>query len=319
MKQIAKNYDDCNVIEKLAIQHGIAKAVDVPTAMRVSGQLLPEQVKTTLSTVKNGDKLLKQVTMHTAKGKTVDLNLLSVNDNGLIAPNYGTQGTFNNNLTNIGTKLTLQGLQYPYFLSDDVLLEKVGEPEFMSEVEQILVGGASKALGKLALKGTADTKTGTQGTEAYMLTCSTGYPTLFAADSDVKDVVYSNTSMIALFKLMNDACEAEFAGEEDLTIYVSKADYDKYADELQALNASGTAYLEGKPLFYKGMPVEWLPQMPVNRAFMTPKKNLVVALSTDSLAIETARSIRGAGYDIVLNFHADFGYFTGKAVVFASV
>jgi hypothetical protein len=269
MKEINKTYNDCNVVEKLAILHGIAKAVDVPTAMRVGGQLLPEQVKTTLSTVKNGDKLFKQITMHTAKGKTVDLNLFSVNENGLIAPNYGTAGVFNNNITDVGTKLTLQGLQYPYFLSDDVLLEKATEPEFMGEVEEILIGGAAKALGKLALKGTADTKTGTQGTEAYMLTCSTGYPTLFAGDTDVNDVVY-NASPVAMFALMNAAMPAEYAGEEDLTIFVSKADYDKYADELQALNASGTAFLEGKPLFYKGMPVEWLPQMPASRAFMAP-------------------------------------------------
>lgn len=318
MKQIQKNYDDCNIIEKLAIHHGVAKAVDIPTAMRVSGQLLPEQIKTTLSLVKNGDKFLKMINMVTAKSKTIDLNLLNINDNGLIAPNYGTASTFTQNLTNIGTKLTLQGLQYPYFLSDDVLLEKMDDPAFMSEVEQILIGGAGKALGKLALKGTADTKTGTQGTEAYMLTCSTGFPTLFAADSDVNDVAYSATDRIAMFKLMNAAMPAEFAGEEDLTIYVSKADYDAYADDLHALNAAGDAYLTGKPLFYNSIPVEWLPQMPAATAFMSPKKNLVFAASTGSMNIETERNARAAGYDIIMNFHADFGYFTGKAVVFAS-
>ena len=317
MKQIQKNYDDCNIIEKLAIHHGVAKAVDIPTAMRVSGQLLPEQIKTTLSLVKNGDKFLKMINMITAKSKTIDLNLLNVNDNGLIAPNYGTASTFTQNLTNIGTKLTLQGLQYPYFLSDDVLLEKMDDPAFMSEVEQILIGGAAKALGKIALKGTADTKTGTQGTEAYMLTCGTGFPTLFLADSDVNDVAY-NASPLAMFKLMNAAMPAEFAGEEDLTIYVSKADYDKYADELHALNASGDAYLTGKPLFFNSIPVEWLPQMPAAKAFMSPKKNLVFAASTGSMNIETERNARAAGYDIIMNFHADFGYFTGKAVVFAS-
>lgn len=318
MKQIQKNYDDCNIIEKLAIHHGIAKAVDIPTAMRVSGQLLPEQVKTTLSLVKNGDKFLKMINMITAKSKTIDLNLLNINDNGLIAPNYGTAATFTQNLTNIGTKLTLEGLQYPYFLSDDVLLEKMEDPAFMSEVEQILIGGAAKALGKIALKGTADTKTGTQGTEAYMLTCGVGFPTLFAADSDVKDVAYSATDRIAMFKLMNAAMPTEFAGEEDMTIFVSKADYDAYADDLHALNASGDAYLTGKPLFYNSIPVEWLPQMPTGKAFMSPKKNLVFAASTGSMNIETERNAKAAGYDIIMNFHADFGYFTGKAVVFAS-
>jgi hypothetical protein len=318
MKQIQKNYDDCNIIEKLAIHHGVAKAVDIPTAMRVSGQLLPEQIKTTLSLIKNGDKFIKMINMITAKSKTIDLNLLNVNDNGLIAPNYGVAtNAFTQNLTNIGTKLTLEGLQYPYFLSDDVLLEKMDDPSFMSEVEQILIGGAAKAVGKLALKGTADTKTGTQGTEAYMLTCSTGFPTLFLADSDVNDVAYSSTDRIAMFKLMNAAMPAEFSAEEDLTIFVSKADYDAYADDLHALNASGDAYLTGKPLFFNSIPVEWLPQMPAATAFMSPKKNLVFAASNGSTSLETARSIKGAGYDIVLNFHADFGYFTGKAVVYA--
>lgn len=317
MKQIAKAYEDMYLVEKLAVQHGIAKAVDAPTSMRVGGQLLPEQVKTTLSAIKNGDKFLKLITKHTAKGKTVDLNLFNINENGLIAPTYGTVGTFSNNITNIGNKLTLQSLQYSYFLSDDVLLEKLDDPEFQAEVDDILINGAAKTLGKLALKGTSDTKTGTQLTEAYMLTCSTGFPTLFAADTDVNDVTY-NASPLAMFALMNAAMPADFASEEDLTIFVSKADYDKYADELQALNASGTAYLEGKPLFYKGMPVEWVPQMPASRAFMSPKKNLVVAMSTDALSTETTRNSRGAGYDVILNFHADFGYFTGKAVVFAS-
>ena len=110
----------------------------------------------------------------------------------------------------------------------------------------------------------------------------------------------------------------EFAGEEDMTIFVSKADYDAYADDLHALNASGDAYLTGKPLFYNSIAVEWLPQMPTGKAFMSPKKNLVFAASTGSMNIETARNAKAAGYDIIMNFHADFGYFTGKAVVFAS-
>jgi hypothetical protein len=57
--------------------------------------------------------------------------------------------------------------------------------------------------------------------------------------------------------------------------------------------------------------------MPAAKAFMSPKKNLVFAASTGSMNIETERNARAAGYDIIMNFHADFGYFTGKAVVYA--
>jgi hypothetical protein len=152
-----------------------------------------------------------------------------------------------------------------------------------------------------------------------MLTCSTGFPTLFLADANVVDVTYANTSIIALLKLMDAAMAEDYADIEDNTFFLSRADYLAYGNELEALNHSGSAFVEGKPLFYNGRPVQWLPQMPASRAFYTSAENLVVAFDTDGLTVEAERSARKAGYDVIINFNADFGYFNGKQVVLASV
>ena len=89
-KEINKNYDDCSIIEKLAIEQGIAKAIDIPSAMRVSAQLLPEQVYTALQAIMDNSKFLKMITTHFCKGTTADLNLLSITANDLhnIAPGH---------------------------------------------------------------------------------------------------------------------------------------------------------------------------------------------------------------------------------------
>jgi hypothetical protein len=317
-EKVEKSFVECSIIEKLAIERGIAKAFDTPSAFRIGGQLLPDDIYTSLQAISDSSKFLKSIRTEFIKGTTADLNMLTVSENGTVRPNYGTASTDSRNVSNLGNKLTLNGMQSSYLLAYDAIQEKLNRPNFQSELETLLITAAAKDLAKIALKGTTDTPSGTQHTEAYMLTLGTGFPTLFAADPDVVDVTYANTDMIALFKLMDESMKEDYADSEDNTFYVSRADYIAYGDQLNALNATGTAFIEGKPLFYNGHPIMWVPQMPASKAFYASSQNLVVAYNVDGMKMDVIDEPRKAGYDIIMNYMADFGYFNGTQIVFAS-
>jgi hypothetical protein len=317
MKTIEKSFNDCSLIEKLAIQQGIAKAVDAPTAFRVGNALVAEQAKSILQDVVAQDSFLKSIYNHYCKSKTADLNFLKVAPFGTIRPGYGSESTDNRAITNPGNKLTLLGMQSCYFLADDVLQDNYSDPMFTETVDKILINAAAEDLAYLAFNGTTDTPSGTPGTEAYMKTLQTGFPTLFAADTTVNDVTYASTDIIALLKLMRDKMPAKYAKVSDNCFFLSQKDYNTYADQLAALNGSGSAYQSGQPLTYFGIPVEAAPYLE-NGAIFTSKSNLVVGFNVEGMNLETERRSRKGGYDVIMNYQADFGYFVGEAIVWAS-
>jgi hypothetical protein len=317
MKEINKSFNDCTIIEKLAIQNNIAKAIDAPTAFKVGGALTAEQAKSTLQDVVAQDEFLKAIYNHYCKAKTADLNNLKAARYGTIRPTYGTESATNRAISNNGNKLTLLPMQANYFLADDVLQDNFIDPSFTATVDNILVKAASDDLAELAFMGTTDTPSGTAGTSAYMYTLQTGFPTLLAGDTTVNDVTYASTDIIALLKLMRDKMPAEYSKLKDNCYFLSITDYNTYADQLASLNSAGSAYLEGQQLTYFGVPVMACPFLE-DKAIYTSKSNLVVGFNTDGMNLETVRQPRMGGYDIIMNYQADFGYFVGEAIVYAS-
>ena len=317
MIQINKKFEDCNVIEKLAIQENFAKAIDVPTAFRVGGALVPEQAMSTLQSLVASDEFLKAIYTHFCVGKTADLNFLKAARYGTIRPAYGTASAVNRAITNAGNKLTLLPMQSNYFLADDVLQENLDNANFESVVNNILVKAASDDLAELAFMGTTDTPSGTEGTAAYLYTLQTGFPTMFAGDADVVDVTYQNTDIIALLGTMHEAMPAEFAKVSDNTFFLSIADYNAYAAQLAALTSTGNAYLTAPVLSYMGKPVMSCPFL-ASKSFYTSASNLVVGFNKAGMTLETQREPRLGGTDMIMNYQADFGYFCGLNIVYAS-
>jgi hypothetical protein len=317
MITIEKKFEDLNMIEKLAIREGFAKAIDVPTAFRVGGTLLPEQAVSALQNVVANDSLLKAIYTHFCVGTTADLNFLKAARYGTIRPTYGSESSVNRAITNGGNKLTLQPMQSNYFLADNVLQENLDNPNFEATVSAILVKAASEDLAELAFLGTTDTPSGTPGTSAYMYTLQTGFPTLLAADSTVVDATYQNTDIIALLGTMKSAMKNEYALVSDNTFFLSIEDYDKYGAQLQALNGNGSAYLTGEPLKYMGIPVVAVPYL-ASKAMYTSASNLVIGFNKAGMTMETERRARMSGTDMIMNYQADFGYFVGEQIVYAS-
>jgi len=315
-KQINKEYEDCNVIEQIQIQAGIAKSIDVPTATRVASTLVPEQARTSLQDVVALDTFLKSIYTHFSKALTVDLNFLKASRYGTIRPAYGTESTVNRAITNAGNKLTLQAMQSNYFMPDNILQENLDNPNYETTVNNILIKAASDDLAELAFLGTTDTPSGTPGTSAYMYTLQTGFLTLLAADTTVVDATYQNTDIVGLLKTMKSAMKPEYANVGDNTFYLSIADYDTYLDQLSSQNASGGAY-NVKKNDYFGIPIVAVPFLE-SKAIYTSASNFVIAFNLNGMSIETERRARMAGTDIILNYQSDFGYFVGEQIVYAS-
>jgi hypothetical protein len=314
---VEKKFEDLNMIEKLAIREGFAKAIDVPSAFRVGGSLVAEQAISALQNVVANDTFLKAIYTHFCVGNTADLNFLKAARYGTIRPTYGSDSAVNRAITNGGNKLTLLPMQSNYFLADNVLQENLDNANFEATVSSILVKAASDDLAELAFLGTTDTPSGTAGTSAYMYTLQTGFPTLLTADATVVDATYQGTDIIALLGTMKAAMKPEFALVNDNTFFLSVGDYDKYGAQLQALNANGTAYLNGEPLKYMGKPVLPCPYLS-GKAMYTSASNLVVGFNKAGMTMETERRARMAGTDMIMNYQADFGYFVGEQIVFAS-
>lgn len=317
MITINKKFEELNIIEKIAIQNCFAKAIDAPTAFRVGGALVPEQAISALQAVIANDSFLKSIYTHFASANTADLNFLKAARYGTIRPTYGSESATNRAITNSGNKLTLLPMQSNYFLADDVLQDNINNPSFETTVTNILQKAATDDLAELAFLGTTDTPSGTPGTSAYMYTLQTGFPTLLAGDATVVDVTYQGTDIIALLGTMNAAMKPEYETVQDNTFFLSIADWNLYAQQLASLNSTGAAYIAAPELFYLGKPVKKAPYL-TGKAIYTSASNLVVGFNKNGMSIETERRARMGGTDMIMNYQADFGYFVGEQIVYAS-
>lgn len=313
IREIKKNYADCSVLEKMAIEQGFAKTIDAPAGMRVSSQLLPEQIYTTISRIVDQSKILKLISNDTIKGTTADLNCWAMSEDGTVRPAPGTEGsTPTQNLSNVGNKLTLLAMQEMFFVSDTVLQEKLDQPDFENTINNAFIAQAGNNLGKLAVYGNADTG-------GSYIALQTGFPTLFTADSAVVDVVYATyTTQVDRLAAMLAAMPDKYADNPDLTFFVNRADYLAYGKEKNEQNSSGSAWVDGEKLTYLGMPIEWIPNLPASKAFLTDPKNLWVVFSQTGMSVETERKPRMFGSYLVMNYMADFGYVNGAQIVYAS-
>jgi hypothetical protein len=245
-------------------------------------------------------------------GTTADLNCWSTTEDGTIRVTYGTESsTPTMNISNVGNKISLLPMQELYFLADDVVQEKLDQQNFSAEVNSKFIIQCANNLAKLALNGTADTG-------GSFLALQKGFPTLFKADATVVDVTYSSyATVLTLFQAMHAAMLDKYADNPNLTFFVNRADYLAYGSALQTMNASGQAFVEGKQLYYKGIPVIWIPKLPASTAFLTDPKNLYVMFSASNMSLETDRRPRASGTYLVMNYQADFGYVNGEQIVFA--
>lgn len=316
MIEINKNYQDTNIAERILIEKGFAKAIDTPAGMRVSGQLLPDQIEATITGLIDRSAFLKMIYSDSIDGTTCDLNDYSATERTTIRPTIaGAQYTDTKmNISNIGTKLTLLDNQEYYFLSDKVIQEKSGDSAaFSAFLNNIFMVQGSNNLADLAINGTDD-----DYSAGAWLKLNKGYLTLFAADANVNDVTFANyADEIALFKAMVAAMPAKYDGQNE-AFFVSKTTYENYLNLIASTDATGAAYQKDFQPTYFGRPVHKIQYMPDGKAFLTDPKNLAVIFDKNGMSVETQRRATAKGDDVVLNYMADFGYFNGYKVVYAS-
>jgi hypothetical protein len=123
---------------------------------------------------------------------------------------------------------------------------------------------------------------------------------------------------IALFKAMESAMPEKYSKDKDIMFFVSRTDYNAYRDLLNSANASGGAFIGDKPIDYNGRKIMWLPYIPASHAFMTNPRNLYLAFNKDGMNLEVERRAKGACFEMVMNYQADFQLGNGEAIVLAS-
>lgn len=316
MIEIKKNYDQTNIAERILIEKGFAKAIDTPAGMRVSGQLLPDQIEATITGLIDRSEFLKKIYTDNINGTTCDLNDYAASERGTVRPTGGAAQYTDTktNISNIGTKLTLKRNQEYYFLHDDVLQEKASDlPAFESMLMNIFMTQGSNNLADLAFNGIDDDYGSSLWTKL-----NKGFPTLFAADTTVNDVVFATyADPIALFEAMVKKLPAKYTmkGEE---FFVSKTTYEAYQAQIAATDASGAAYQKDFKPAYFNRNINLCEYLADGQAILTLPKNLAVIFDKKGLNVEVERRATAGGSDIVMNYMSDFGYFNGERVVFAS-
>jgi len=328
MKKIKKSKENfsATLTEMIAVKKGYAefvdennveKAIDTPASFRIGGVLAPEEIDSLIPILQDRSQFLKSITVLNLKRTTANLNDYNVSERGMRRP--GAWGTLpsdtTTNVSNAGNKITLEELQEFYLQKDSVLQDNVDTPNFQNYIMDKLTTAWSNDLADLVWAGTDTTGAG-------FTTLMKGFPTLFATNASVHDVVYADQSdILALMDALWLASPEKYKKAPDMAYILTEEDYSKLWSLYQSGNSTGLAWKESDAqMMYKGRPVLWFNYMPDNKAYLTPLKNLVLALGSgkSDMNIVTKDMPEFAGEGIFLNFMGTVGVFNYDAVTMAS-
>jgi len=315
-----KAVDQLNLIDKLAYNKGFAvieKSVDAPSAFRVGNTLSAEQYLEFMNRIGDQSNFLKTIKRIDTNRTTIDLNALSIESRKTKRPTAGAAWNTSTNATidNVGSKLTLLRNQLVYILEYDVLQDNADNPNFENAVNDLVAKQAANDLADLAINGTDD-----DYTASAFLELNKGFLTLFAADSNVRDVTYASyATKDDLFAAMFDALAERDKSRTDLKFFVNWTDHEAYRNLKQSAITTGDANKERTALVYNGIPIVPVDFMPDSKAFLAPDQNLVYAMGkNDNVSIQAIDDPEGVCFRLLVNYMADFGYFDGDKVVYAS-
>jgi hypothetical protein len=322
-KSITEKENPVTFVEKLAIKANLAnftgtieKSIDAATAFRVGGAYVPEVASEIISRIIEQDEFIKLLNTVRPLGKTYQIPVWTGNTRTTKRPTYGAAPATDSdiNLSNVGNTMTLLPMQETYILTDDAIQENLDNPSFETYVQSEITKLAANNLADLSANGIDDDYAG-----AAWEKLNKGYVTLMKADTAVNDVDYESCAdMSALFEAMDAKMPTKYNKDKDIMYFVTYSDWAKYRTLINSTDSTGKSNQGEKVYDYNGRKIMWLPYLPAGHAFMTNPKNLYLAFNKDGMNLEIERRAKGACFEMVMNYQADFQLGNGEAIVLAS-